>query len=213
MLIYVVRHGETKSNVEGRLQGQSNDPLNENGIGLAEITGRGMENVHFDACISSPLIRAKQTAEIILQQSGNTDVPIVFDKRIKEINFGIYEGKRLGTDELPKDEADNFLHAPFDFSGFPEGENIRQVCARTQEFLRELCDRDDDKTYLVTTHGCALRCMLNFLYEKPDDFWHGHVPYNCCVNVVEAKNEQIMLVEDDKVFYDLGETIDRYAKY
>jgi len=213
MLLYVVRHGETSSNAEGRLQGQSNDPLNENGIRLAEITGQGLKAVHFDACISSPLIRAKQTAEIILQQSGNTGVQIEFDDRIKEINFGVYEGKHLGTDELPRDEADNFLHAPFDFRGFPEGENIRQVCARTQGFLKEICSRGDDKTYLVTTHGCALRCMLNFLYENSEDFWHGHVPYNCCVNVIEAKNRRIKLIEDDRMFYDFGDTVDRYAKY
>ena len=213
MLIYVVRHGETRSNVEGRLQGQSNDALNENGIRLAEITGEGLKNTQFDGCISSPLIRAKMTAEILLRESGNADIEIEYDDRIKEISFGQAEGKRLGTPELPGAEAANLLHDPFRFSGFPGGETIRQVCARTQEFLRELCARDDDKTYLVATHGCALRCMLNFLYDDPSDFWHGHVPYNCAVNIIEAKDGRITLIEDDKVFYDLKEANDRYARY
>ena len=53
MLIYVVRHGETYANVDGRMQGWTNDPLNENGRKLAEITGKGMQNISFDYCISS----------------------------------------------------------------------------------------------------------------------------------------------------------------
>jgi len=55
--------------------------------------------------------------------------------------------------------------------------------------------------------------MLNFLYDDPSDFCHGHVPYNCIVNVIEAKDGEIRLIEDDRVFYDLNETVDRYAKY
>ncbi len=76
MLIYVVRHGETNANTEGYLQGQSDDSLNENGRRLAVVTGRAMQGIRFDACISSPLSRASETAEIILRESGNGDVTI-----------------------------------------------------------------------------------------------------------------------------------------
>ena len=69
MLIYIVRHGETNANVNGYLQGWSNDPLNENGRKLAVITGRGMRDIKFDCCISSPLIRTRETAEIILKSA------------------------------------------------------------------------------------------------------------------------------------------------
>jgi len=81
---------------------------------------------------------------------------------------------------------------------------------RTQEFLKELIAKDDDKTYLVSTHGCALRAMLNFLYEDPDDFWHGHVPYNCCVNIIDAKEGAPTLIADDKIYYGQELAIDRY---
>ena len=86
MLIYIIRHGETNANVEGYLQGWTNDPLNENGRRLAVITGQGMKGIHFECCISSPLLRAKETAEIILRESGNK-THIQFDDRIKEINM------------------------------------------------------------------------------------------------------------------------------
>lgn len=82
MLIYVVRHGKTNANVNGYLQGWTNDPLNENGRKLAVITGQGMRGIKFDCCISSPLIRARETAEIIILESGN-DIPITYDDRIK----------------------------------------------------------------------------------------------------------------------------------
>ena len=81
-----------------------------------------------------------------------------------------------------------FFTEPFHFTGCPNGESIAEVCERTQSFLKELIKRDDDKTYLVTTHGFALRGMLNYLYEDPSDYWHGHVPYNCAVNIIEANH-------------------------
>ena len=114
MRIYVVRHGETRSNVEGRLQGQSNDELNESGVRLAAITGQGMRGIHFDECITSPLVRARDTAKLILQESGNGDTPVLYDDRLKEISFGIYEGKRIGVD-VPLDVMKDFLHDPFHY--------------------------------------------------------------------------------------------------
>ena len=214
MLIYIVRHGETNSNVEGYLQGWTNDPLNENGRALAVITGQGMKGIHFDACISSPLLRARETAEIILRESGN-GIPIEFDDRIKEINMGDWERKKFrpGEREVDEHEIKLFFTNPFCFSGCPKGENIAQVCDRTQDFLKELIARDDDKNYLITTHGFALRAMLNFLYDDPNDYWHGHVPYNCAVNIVEGKDGIGTLVADDKVYYDLGKAVDQYAKF
>jgi broad specificity phosphatase PhoE len=206
MLIYVVRHGETNANVNGYLQGWSNDPLNENGIKLAVITGQGMKGIKFDCCISSPLIRAKETAEIILRESGN-DISITFDDRIKEINFGDYELKSTKSPEFGL-----FFTDPFNCPQFPNGENVQMVMKRTQNFLSELIQRDDDESYLIVTHGCALRAMLNYLYADSSDYWHGHVPYNCCVSIIEVRNGNALLVADDKVYYDEGLIVDRYSK-
>ena len=214
MLIYIVRHGETDANVKGYLQGWTDDPLNENGKKLAVITGQCMRGIRFDACISSPLKRARETAEIILRESGNA-IPIAYDDRIKEINMGDWERKKFrpGEREVDAEQMKLFFSEPFAFAGYPGGENIAQVCARTQTFLRELLSKDEEKIYLVATHGFALRAMLNFLYSDPSDFWHGHVPYNCAVNVIEGNHGIGKLIEDDKVFYDLAEAVDQYAAY
>jgi len=204
MPIYIIRHGETQANEQGYLQGWSNDPLNENGRRLAVLTGLALSDIIFDYCISSPLIRAKETAEIILRESGN-NIQIQLDDRIKEIGFGRYERADIrGT------EVAGFLVEPNIEYQFPEGESILQVMKPTQKFLKELIIKDDGKNYLISTHGCALRAMLNYLYENPDDFWHGHVPYNCCVNIVGAKNGIGTLLADDRVYYDQNLIIDRY---
>lgn len=215
MLIYLVRHGETRSNEEGYFQGWTDDPLNSNGILLAEITGKGMRDIRFDVCISSPLLRAKQTAEIILRESGNDMLPIRIDERIKEINAGDWEMKKFRPGErdsvIDEHLLNLFFSDTFRFSAFPGGESIRRVCLRTQDFLKSLTAKDDGKSYLVVTHGLALRSMLNCFYDEPEDFWHGHVPYNCSVSIIEAKNDCVRLVADDIIFYDKAYIVDRYG--
>ena len=90
MKIYVLRHGETSWNRQRLLQGRSDVELNENGRKLAKETAEGMADIPFDLVFTSPLKRAKETAEIVL---NGRDIPIVEDERIIEISFGVNEGK------------------------------------------------------------------------------------------------------------------------
>ena len=198
MKIYIIRHGETALNVQGVLQGQIDEPLNENGRRLAELTGRGMRGIRFDACISSPLSRAVETARIVLRESGN-DLPITIDERLLEMDFGDMDAKKIS--EMGEESLSFFL-TPFEFPGFPNGENISDLCRRTQPFLKELIARNDGKTYLISTHGCAMRAMVNDLMEDPSDFWLGHAPYNCSLTIVEAEGGDARITEIDRVFYD-----------
>ena len=94
MKIYIVRHGATALNAKHVMQGRLDEPLNKNGRDLAVLTGQAIKGMHFDHCISSPLNRAMETAEIILRESGN-DIPIITDERLLEMNFGDLEGKRI----------------------------------------------------------------------------------------------------------------------
>ena len=66
MRIYIMRHGETDWNRENKIQGRVDIPLNENGRELARITAEKLKKIPFAAAITSPLIRAKETAEIIM---------------------------------------------------------------------------------------------------------------------------------------------------
>ena len=215
MKIYIIRHGETDANRKGVLQGSSDWPLNDSGFLLAKLTGEALSDVRFDAVFSSPLLRARQTAETILAENEHP-VDIIYDDRLREICMGDWEGrvlKEIDDSEAglkPGELAKLFVTNPTDLGRFPGGEGIADVEARTQEFLKELAEKDYG-TVLISTHGCALRCMLNFIYPDGDkDFWHVHVPYNCAVNILKVENGCFRLVGDDVTYYSDSYIVDRY---
>ncbi len=88
MVIYLIRHGETDWNTKRLLQGATDIPLNQNGIEVAQLTAEGLCDVVFDVIFTSPLKRARQTAEII---RGERRIPIIPDERLREIAFGPFE--------------------------------------------------------------------------------------------------------------------------
>lgn len=203
MKIYIIRHGQTQYNLLGRLQGRLDIPLNENGLALAHVAGQGLADVHFDAVISSPLTRAMQTAQIVLQENRATDCEIEIEPAIQEINFGVWEGLTCkGEDcEVPKDEFRLFMYDSFHFIPPKGGETVQEVCERTGAFLKKLMAREDlrDANVLISSHGCATRGLLNSVYKDPTDFWHGKVPPNCSVNVVEVTDGRAFLIAPDVV--------------
>lgn len=89
MKLYIIRHGQTDWNIQGKIQGQTDTVLNETGIKQAQIAKENLANTEFDLVICSPLKRAKQTAEIILKERN---IPVIFDDRLKETYFGKLEG-------------------------------------------------------------------------------------------------------------------------
>lgn len=201
MLIYIVRHGLTEWNKLKKLQGAADVPLAKEGILLAEKTGEALKDVKFDICFTSPLSRARQTAECVL---GDRNVPIIPDKRIQEINFGDLEGGcvRDAEGNYIDPQVETFFRDPVNFKRPENGEDIFDVIARTKDFWEEKTSDPSltDKTVLVASHGCAVRALLQNIYHDPENFWHGCVPPNCCVNLVEVKNGKTVLLEEDKVY-------------
>ena len=201
MLIYIVRHGLTEWNKLKKLQGAADVPLAKEGILLAEKTGEALKDVKFDICFTSPLSRARQTAECVL---GDRNVPIIPDKRIQEINFGDLEGVcvRDAEGNYIDPQVEMFFRDPVNFKRPENGEDIFDVIARTKDFWEEKTSDPSltDKTVLVASHGCAVRALLQNIYHDPENFWHGCVPPNCCVNLVEVKNGKTVLLEEDKVY-------------
>ena len=89
MNIYVIRHGQTPWNVERRLQGRSDTDLNEIGREMAIETGKAFQKVHFDVVFTSPLKRARETAELFL---GDRKVPVIEEPRIRRSASAIMRG-------------------------------------------------------------------------------------------------------------------------
>ena len=99
-MLYIMRHGRTDWNVRHKLQGRTDIPLNDEGRMMAAEAGKRYADIHFDICYSSPLARAKETAEIFLK---GRNVPVYTDDRLVEMGFGVYEGieNSFAIDDCP----------------------------------------------------------------------------------------------------------------
>jgi len=203
--LYLIRHGETDLNKQRILQGQSDFELNAYGRELAEKTREGLRDTEFDLVFSSPLKRAKETAEIII--SGREPQPLfIEDKRIQEISFGEFEGLCCGKEHynIPDKDFNYFFQAPEKYRVPKGGESFEEIIARTGEFLKEITGKPEyaDKTVLVSTHGCALKALLANIRPTPlSRFWGEGVNKNCAVTIVEAKEGKFAVLEEGKLYY------------
>ena len=88
-MLYIMRHGKTDWNALHKLQGRTDIPLNEEGRLMASKAHEEYKSLNIDVCYCSPLIRAVETAQIVLKNRG---IPIITDERSVEMSFGDYEG-------------------------------------------------------------------------------------------------------------------------
>lgn len=205
MKLYIIRHGETSWNKQKKLQGQRDIMLNDAGIRLAELTGEGMKDIDFDLVISSPLIRAKQTAELVM---AGRHLPMITDRRIIELSFGDWEGECVRDSKvLPPDFIDKFYNDPYHCMRAPGGESFQDVLKRTEDFYQSLVQNKayENATIFISTHGAAGRCLLANFYDDKEDIWRGGIPKNCSVCIVEVKDGVGTVLEKDKIFYDEAE--------
>lgn len=204
MKLYIVRHGETNWNKERRVQGHTDIPLNDYGRHLAEETARGMKNIRIDMAYTSPLSRARETAQIIL---GDRDVPLYDEDRIKELSFGSYEGLCCSGEnrEPGSDEFNKFFTDTANYVSPEDGETVAELFKRTGDFLKEICTREDlkEKHILVSTHGAAMTALLNYIKGNMSaaDFWRDEVPPNCSVTIVEVQDGRAKIVEQGVIYY------------
>lgn len=143
-MIYIVRHGQTDWNVLKKIQGKMDISLNNKGREQANIIKLELAKEPIDIIISSPLERARETAEII---NKDRNLPIIYDSRIEERCFGIFEGKDLkyvATSDF-WDYKKNEIY---------EGaESIQQFFERVYSFLDEIFEKYPDKNILLVSHG------------------------------------------------------------
>lgn len=202
MKLYIIRHGETDWNAKKWLQGGSETTLNENGRKLAILTGQALQEVQFHKVYSSPLKRAMETARLVI---GNRDIEIIPEPRIREISFGIYEGKSYHPDhmEVPKEMIDAFFHHPEDYPVPEQGESIDEIIARTHDFYKALVQDKTlaDANILISAHGCAVRALEQSL-DTSKGFWREGVPKNCAVTIAEIVNGEVVSVAWDQIFYE-----------
>lgn len=149
MKVYFVRHGQTDWNKELRIQGRTDIPLNDEGIRQAEKSAAFLKEESFDLVVTSPLSRAKQTAEIIATTTG---LPLVEMNQFIERDYGETEGLTL-EERIAR---------------FPDGqykavESVEDVITRVKEGLEELQNNYPGKNIIVVSHGGVINALLSHL--------------------------------------------------
>ncbi|MFZ5352723.1 MAG: alpha-ribazole phosphatase [Bacillota bacterium] len=166
--LYLVRHGETEHNVKGVYYGWTDCGLTEKGIEQCKALANTLKCISFDAVISSSLIRAAVTAEIICGSNEN----IIFDDRLRERNFGRWEG--LHYSELQSNYKEQWDIWCNDWKNaiIPEGESFSELYSRVEECIEEILAKyKEGKVLVVTHHGCLRLIMVILLRLDANAFW------------------------------------------
>ena len=158
MELILIRHGQTLFNQLGLVQGWSDSPLTELGIQQAQKAAKILENEKIDYAYSSTSERAYDTCAIAL---GNRNLTITKDKRIKEFNFGIFEGT-LDAYKMFYTRNVNFKEG----KGFYEdckpqgGDDTDMLLERFNNFIDEIYPKHKNDTVLLSSHGVALTAFV-----------------------------------------------------
>lgn len=172
MELYLVRHGETIWNQEKRYYGHSDVGLAPSGYRQAEELGTYFKKIKFDEVIVSPLIRAKETAKALTNQ------PFLFEPRLMEQNFGLFEGKTY--QQLQREYPNELKEWNQDWQEYclPEGESFHMVRNRVEDFSKELWSKKG-KILLVAHKGTFGHLMASLLKMPLSGYWNFVFEQNC----------------------------------
>jgi len=159
--IHLIRHGETALNVERRLQGSTDEPLTPNGVRQVEsLRVRLSEPLSHARVVTSPLLRARETAELLSSSH------VAVDSRFAERSFGPFEGMFL--EEVRKEKMRRGLPVHDIASGWGATEAVEPAPVVAERMLAGLTeqvdDMADDDCILIVSHAAALRILC-------DQFW------------------------------------------
>ena len=163
MLLYLIRHGESTFNAEGRIQGQTDAPLSELGRRQSQAVADALAMRPIEVVYSSPLRRALETAQPIADRHGLT---VHADPRLMELNAGVFEGQlRSELAATCPVELARWLGGDEDFA-IPGGESRRQLMQRGCEAIRSIAAAGH-REVVVVTHGGLLSVTLRALLNMP----------------------------------------------
>lgn len=183
--IILVRHGETKWNIEGRYQGQEDTELSERGLQQGRMLAEGLRNIPIDFCVASPLQRSYMTCRFCADLH---DLNVETDERLKEINHGDWEG-RLADDiasQYPRQFAQWHTHPELVMMPGPGGESLEDVRIRVRSAFDDYARRFDGKTVLVAAHDAVNKAAIcDIMGLDMSHFWQIKQD-NTCINVMEC---------------------------
>lgn len=159
MRLLLIRHGETVENQKGITQGHIGGTLSKKGIKQAKLLAKRLSDIKINLIFTSDLRRARDTAKEIAK--FHPESKFIKDKRLRERNFGIYNGKPRGWAFEKVWQKDSFSYKP------PEGESFRDVIKRVKNFYKEVLKNCSDKTVLVVAHGGTILFLTRRILGRP----------------------------------------------
>ena len=193
--LYLVRHGETEWNVQGRIQGHTDVELSDWGRQQAQAMAQRLSGVTFDVAYTSDLSRSSETAQIIL---GQRTTSLHSTDRLREFHKGVFEG--LTVHEYRRRYPDLYqasLVNDLDFAP-TGGETIRQTSSRMAGFVSELKKDHQNETVLVVGHGGSLRSAVVAIMDLPLEANWKMAMGNCSLSVFDIyPDNAVMLLYND----------------
>lgn len=164
-MIHLVRHGRTAANAGGRLQGRLDLPIDD--VGETQVAALSAAFARIDRLISSPSLRARQTAAVF-------GVDVELDERWLEMDFGEFDGAQMS--ELPREVLRRWMTSP-DFT--PEGgESLSALAARVNSACDELAVAARDQVIVVVTHATPIKVAMAWaLGVGADIVWRSQVDH------------------------------------
>jgi broad specificity phosphatase PhoE len=161
--LYLIRHGESRHNAVGRIQGHSDVSLSDLGRRQASAVAESLAGKAIDVLHASPLRRARETAEALAERLR---LPIRFDDRLKEVNVGIFQDcLRSELESLHPEEFARWKSEDFDYV-IPRGESRRQMLERGREVLGAIVEAGGQSAAIVS-HGRILMTIIKDLLGIP----------------------------------------------
>lgn len=182
MNIYVVRHGQTEENLKGTYYGALDCGLTELGVSQAKVLGERLKNIKFDKIYCSDLKRAAETLKHI-----NRAEEVVIDERLRERNFGAFEGKTFN--EIEKEFTKECKSWNEDWKDFRPGggESFRDSYLRVEAFMENLKE-ETGENILVCTHGGIVRAMYVYILEGNLDLYWKFSSRNADLSIIKIHN-------------------------
>ncbi len=190
--VILVRHGQSTYNIEHRIQGRLDaSVLTETGQNTARQVGKALQNLKFDAIYSSPLQRAKQTAEII-HSCLDSPPPVQTKENLREIDLPLWAGmlREEVIEKYPEDYSLWKKH-PHELCmevSTPEGQikhfPVLSLFEQAHQFWPEILTNNTHKTVLVVAHNGINRCLISTALGIQPSYYHSIQQSNCGINIL-----------------------------
>lgn len=168
---YLLRHGQTNSNIQGTYLGHTDVPLNENGKQQAADAAEQFKKIALNAIYTSPLIRAVQTAQEVSRYHPKISVTMSYD--VQERDYGVFDD--LTQKQIQKQYPDQYQTWMRQWLTYqiPEGESAEDVHLRVKRFFERAIDAHMGQKILIVTHLGVARHMMSYLLGLDiQESWH-----------------------------------------